>query len=302
MMSKVMIIVNPGSGDNQGEEQGKRLADFLNGKFDQVDIKKTEGDNDALKFAQEACQGHYDSLFTVGGDGTINEAVNGLAGQDYRPTLGFFPAGTNNTFAQLFNISEDIDQYIENLDLEESHRLDIGRCNDQYFNYYVCFGKLIEATTGTSSEEKSQFGSFAYLKNILSALPKDDTHPIKIESDSESFEGKASHVFVLLTNQVGNLVFSNEQSNLQDGQFQVYILTDESTGSKLSALKDILFGQLEDNDSIKSFACSKLTITNSDDNETQVDIDGNDGPYLPCEIELLPKHINFYVPKTQAVQ
>ncbi|MCW1004691.1 diacylglycerol kinase family lipid kinase, partial [Streptococcus anginosus] len=97
-------------------------------------------------------------------------------------------------------------------------------------------------------------------------------------------------------NQVGNLVFSNEQSNLQDGQFQVYILTDESTGSKLSALKDILFGKLEDNDSIKSFACSKLTTTNSDDNETQVDIDGNDGPYLPCEIELLPKHINFYVP------
>ncbi|MDK8503261.1 diacylglycerol kinase family lipid kinase [Aerococcus sp. UMB1112A] len=296
-MKNLMIIVNPTSGDNQGASYAQQLKENLAPHFDQVELMETERDGDATDFARQACEEGYDSVYVIGGDGTINEVVNGIAEQDHRPKMGFLPGGTNNTYAQLFNMSNDIEESIEQINLEEIRAVDIGKCNDTYFSYYACFGEMIDATTSTSSEEKERLGTLAYAKNIVKALPNDQVHELQIKSDTESFEGKASHVFVLLTNQVGNLRFSKKRVSLQDGEFDVVIVTDEGLGAKLSALKDMVFGQLNENENITAFTCRELSITCSDKEDIQLDLDGDMGPKLPAQIKVLPQHIQFYVPE-----
>ena len=76
----------------------------LNTKNVEVVVKHTEKGGDAAAFAKQAAEDHYDSVFVMGGDGTVNEGISSLAELDYRPTFGFFPLGTVNDLARALGI------------------------------------------------------------------------------------------------------------------------------------------------------------------------------------------------------
>ncbi|MDO4669914.1 MAG: diacylglycerol kinase family lipid kinase [Aerococcus sp.] len=296
-MKEAWIIANPGSGNNQGEAIASELKAHLAPHFDEVTAHYTKEAHDGTKFAKAASEAHVHSLFVVGGDGTIHEAINGLGGADYRPTVGFLPGGTNNTFAKLFNMPMDMQQAIESLDLEHTAELEIGKCNDSYFFYYASFGKLIEATTGTSSEEKSKWGPLAYLHSILHALPNDESRKIRVTTDNGDYEEDASLVYCMLTNKIGNLTIGNETGSLQDGKMHIVIAKSEMTSTKLSALFDLAVGNLENNEDVTLITCSEATIEASDGDTVEIDLDGNVEEALPIQLTLLPDHIEYYLPK-----
>lgn len=296
-MKKCMLIENPNSGDGNNDEYMEVLIEKLENQFDQVSHKKTEKENDGEIFAKNACQDKYDSIFVVGGDGTFNEVINGVSKMDYRPKIGLLPGGTNNTYMQLIGGSNDLKEAIENLSFDKTKKVDIGKCNETYFSYYVCFGKLIEATTSTKSEEKEKLGGFAYVKNILKTIPNDETVKIEIEYEDKFFECDASLLYVMTVNKIGNLKFSQDDGNLSDGKLNVFIITEEGLLPKVNAAKDMLFGRVDENENVKSFTCDKLSIKNLEEKEIDLDMDGEVKEKLPCDIEILEKHIEIYLPK-----
>lgn len=298
-MKKCMVIKNPNSGKGNKDEFIEDLRKKLEEEFDQVIIKETKKERDGEKFAQKASKEEFDSIFVLGGDGSFNEVINGVSKMDYRPKIGLLPGGTNNTYMQLIGGSDDMKEAIENLSFERTKKVDIGKCNDTYFSYYVCFGKLIDATTSTDSKEKEKLGSFAYVKNILKTMPNDETINIKIEYDDKSIKCHASLVYVMTVNKVGNLEFSEDNADISDGYFNVFVMTDEGILSKFDAAKDMLFGKVDENEKVKSFTCKKLSIKNLDDKEINLDMDGEINGKLPCEIEILEKYIEIYIPETK---
>ncbi|MDU3153183.1 MAG: hypothetical protein E6706_02785 [Anaerococcus hydrogenalis] len=68
--------------------------------------------------------------------------------------------------------------------------------------------------------------------------------------------------------------------------------------SKVNAAKDMLFGKVDENENVKSFTCKKLSIKNLEDKEIELDMDGEVNGTLPCDIEILEKHIEIYLPKS----
>lgn len=298
-MSKCLLIENPNSGDANNDEYLDKIIKKLEQSFDEVIYKKTEKENDGEKFASKACEEKFDSIFIVGGDGTFNEAINGIAKMDYRPKVGLLPGGTNNTYMQLIGGSNDLKEAIDELSLDKTKKVDIGQCNDNYFSYYVCFGKLIDATTSTDSDEKEKLGTFAYVKNILKTLPNDETVDIEIKSDEENFKTKASLVYVMTINKLGNLEFSHENTDISDGYLKVFVMTNEGILSKADAAKDMLFGKLDENENIKSFTCKELSIRSLENKEIELDMDGDINGKLPCDIKILEKHIEIYLPDSQ---
>lgn len=291
-----LIIENPNSGQGNKEEALNKLKAKLEGAFDSLVVKKTEKENDANRFACEACQEGVDSLFILGGDGTVNEVFNGLAKMDNRPKIAVLPGGTNNTYYQVLGGNGDLDQAIDGLSLTETIRVDIGECNGHYFSYYACFGRMVDATTSTTSKEKEAMGPLAYLKNLAMALPGDKTYQVNIQSDGENYQGPASHIYVFLTNQIGNLDFSTLDNSLNNGAFSVFILTDAKLLSKATALRDLIFGSVDKNDSVHAFNCRSLTIEETSGDQVDLDLDGEVGPKLPAEIKILPSHFEIYVP------
>ncbi|MDO4680325.1 MAG: diacylglycerol kinase family lipid kinase [Aerococcus sp.] len=296
-MKEAWIIANPGSGNNQGDAIASELKANLQDAFDEITVRYTERAHDAEKFAQEAAKKQIDSLFVVGGDGTIHEAINGLGEEAYRPTVGFLPGGTNNTFAKLFNMPMDIDEAIASINLDHTARLEIGKCNEHYFFYYASFGKLIEATTDTSSEEKSKWGPLAYIHSIIQALPHDETQSIVVRTDNGDYEGDASLVYAMLTNKVGNLSVGKDEGSLNDGQMHLVIVKNEMPSTKLSALFDLAIGNLENNEDVEIITCKEAVIESADGKETEIDLDGNVEEKLPITLTLLPDHIDYYLPK-----
>lgn len=295
-MKKCLIIQNPNSGEANSSEFMGILKEKLKEKFDQVELKQTEKAGDGKKFAENACKDKIHSLVVVGGDGSFNEVINGLAEREYRPKVLLLPGGTNNTYVGLLGGINNLKEAIENINLNKTKLVDIGKCNDLYFSYYACFGKMIDATTNTTSKEKEKLGSMAYFKNILKTLPKDQEYNINIQTDSENYNGKASLVYLMIRDKVGNLDISNEDSHIDDGKIAAFILTNNKTISKIEALKDMIFGNLDQNESIKSFVASKISIEDKDNKNIDVDLDGEIGPKLPCKIEILKKHIEIYMP------
>lgn len=298
-MSKCLLIENPNSGDANNDEYIDKIIEKLEQSFDEVIYKKTEKENDGEKFASKACEEKFDSIFIVGGDGTFNEAINGIAKMDYRPKVGLLPGGTNNTYMQLIGGSNDLKEAIDELSLDKTKKVDIGQCNDKYFSYYVCFGKLIDATTSTDSDEKEKLGTFAYVKNVLKTLPNDEAVDIEIKSDEENFKTKASLVYVMTINKLGNLEFSHENTDISDGYLKVFVMTNERILSKVDAAKDMLFGKLDKNENIKSFTCKELSIRSLENKEIELDMDGDINGKLPCDIKILEKHVEIYLPNSQ---
>lgn len=91
-MKKSMLIVNPSSGGERSKEFEEMVIEKLNKFFDKVDVLYTKGEGDARAFSRKACKEEYHSVFAMGGDGTVNEAISGIAEQDCTPNFGFFSA------------------------------------------------------------------------------------------------------------------------------------------------------------------------------------------------------------------
>ncbi|MDO5079440.1 MAG: acylglycerol kinase family protein, partial [Streptococcus minor] len=93
-MTKVLLVVNPSSGGEKAKDFQEMAKEKLAQHFEEVIVKHTEKAGDASDFAKEAAKEHYEAVFVMGGDGTVNEGISGLAEEEYRPKFGFFPLGT----------------------------------------------------------------------------------------------------------------------------------------------------------------------------------------------------------------
>ena len=126
-MTKAMLIINPSSGQEKGLSFEQEAIDALKNRHEEVVVKYTEGENDAHRFAEEACEERYDTLVSMGGDGTINESINGLAEKEYIPDFGFVPLGTVNDFARALGIPMEEKEAIRLLENPEAKPVDIGK-------------------------------------------------------------------------------------------------------------------------------------------------------------------------------
>lgn len=129
-MKTAMIIYNPNAGGGIELARINELEYRLNQDFNSITIHETKSPGDATKLAKKASMDQMDSVFVIGGDGTFNEVVNGIAEFDYRPKLGLLPGGTNNTYLRTLEDEIDLEKAIEQLDLNTTDRIDIGCCNE----------------------------------------------------------------------------------------------------------------------------------------------------------------------------
>src|SRR5699024_5179748 len=144
-MIKAVVIVNPSSGSEEGKEMGPKLKDALNSIYDEVALKWTEGEGDATRFAKEAARAGVDAVYALGGDGTVNECINGIAPEEKRPAFGFIPLGTVNDLGRVLDIPMKAEQAIQEITSYTRKPIDIGKINDNYFADIVAIGSIPES-------------------------------------------------------------------------------------------------------------------------------------------------------------
>ena len=224
MGKSYLAIVNPAAG---GGKRGKLLGPALERLRDgglQIDVAETRSPGHATAITREAYAGGIRNFIAVGGDGTSYEIVNGLfpeAGQGERPTLGFLPLGTGNSFLKDFS-DRGVEHAIESLLAGKSRSCDVLRMRHRegaiYFINLLSMG--FSADVATLRERRfSSWGELGYVTSIFLTLARFNRRPFPIKIQGQNDFDDRNCLFVTFNNSkfTGGTMMIAPQAEVDDG-------------------------------------------------------------------------------------
>ena len=156
----IRVIVNPVAGPTLTRNIG-RIRRCLSEAGRPFEVCETSGTGDAALMAREAAGGGMETVVAVGGDGTVNEVVNGLAGTETR--LLVVPHGTGNVFAAEVGLPRTVEGCLDLLDSGKTITVKLGKAGKRYFLLMASAGFDAEVVERMSSRGKNVLGIAAYL-------------------------------------------------------------------------------------------------------------------------------------------
>ena len=299
-MKKALLIINPSSGGEKAKSYEDKASQKLQEFFDEIVIKYTEKAGDATNFAKKACEENFNSVFVMGGDGTVNEGISGLAEQKQRPNFGFFPLGTVNDLARALGIPLDPDKAIEEFDVDYIKPLDIGKINDKYFMNVVAIGTIPEAINQVESKDKTNWGAFAYFASAVKELINMQNYSFVLEVDGEKTEITSSTVLVGSTNSIGGFEQILPKAKVNDGVLHLIYLKDSNIVDSIMAVPNLLSGVKNSTENLEYLTFKEATISLKEkETSLKVNVDGDEGDSLPVRISVLPSHLRVYCGKSK---
>jgi diacylglycerol kinase (ATP) len=171
-VTRARVILNPSSGRERGSDYAELVASKVREKYTSLDVVVTAGEGDAEQAAASAARDGCDALFVAGGDGTLNETMNGLAAANALDAIpvGVIPFGTGNDFAAALGIPLEIERALEVLLRGRELRADLGHVNDRVFVNTSGGGFIGEVSVATTPQLKTVAGRLAYLIGGAQAL------------------------------------------------------------------------------------------------------------------------------------
>ncbi|SJZ49977.1 diacylglycerol kinase (ATP) [Pilibacter termitis] len=295
---RARVIYNPTSGK---EIMKKYLPDVLieleNLGYETSAFATTPKKHSARDEARRVALAGFDLIVAAGGDGTINEVVNGIASLPNRPKMAIIPAGTTNDYARALKVprTNPVDA-IRLVGKKQTVEMDIGRAGENYFINIAAGGGLTELTFEVPSELKTTFGYLAYLAKGAEMLPRIKPLNIRITHDEGVYEGLTSMFFAGLTNSVGGFESYAPDAKLDDGYFSL-IIVKASNMVEIMRLIALLLndGQHIADPKIIYVKTKQLTVEVCDENERMMlNLDGDYGGDAPMTFENLARHIEFF--------
>ncbi|WP_161878200.1 diacylglycerol/lipid kinase family protein [Alkalibacterium sp. MB6] len=298
-MSKAVVIVNPTSGREEGKEMGPKVKEALLKKYDEVDLRWTEGEGDATRFANEATKEGVDAIYALGGDGTVNECINGIAPEPVRPAFGFIPMGTVNDLGRVLGIPMDSEEAVDEITSYKKKRIDIGRLNNHYFADIMAIGSIPDSVQNVPIEKKTKLGPLAYVLEGTKAFVDKENYPLRFSFDDEVVELDSFLVLVALTNSVGGIKTMIPEASVDDGYLHLVAIEKQSKIGIANLVPKIFTGKLTEDDHVFYRKIKKARIElreEAGDQTVLTNIDGDEGDALPVTVEVFKHHIDVFVP------
>ncbi len=292
-MKRARIIYNPTAGREQFRKELPYVLERLEEAGYETSAHATKGDGDATRAAEIAVERKYDLVVIAGGDGTLNEAISGIAEKDYKPKVGIIPAGTTNDFARALGIPKDVKKAVDIILEENEQALDIGKVNGKYFVNIAGGGDLTELTYDVPIKMKAALGQLAYYVKGIEMLPSLRPVSVTIEYDDNVYSGEIMLFLVANTNSVGGFEKLAPDALVDDGYFDLLILEKTSLPEFIRLATAALRGNHLEDDKVIYAQAKRIKIT--PDEKMLLNIDGEYGGELPGEIINLKQHITFFV-------
>lgn len=297
MRKRARIIYNPVAGR---EAMHDDLADILSiyeqAGYETSAYATTPEPDSAKNEATRAAKDGFDLIIAAGGDGTLNEVINGIAGLEKRPKLAIIPAGTTNDYARALHVPREDPVAAAKLILNpDNHfQIDLGKAGDNYFMNIAAGGTLTELTYDVSSQMKSLFGYMAYFAKGAEMLPQVKPVRMNIKYDGQEFEGKASTVFLALTNSVGGFEQIVPDAALNDGLFSLIIVKDSNMVGLMQLMAKALKGTHLDDPRVIYAKAKDVQITPLDtEDKLMINLDGEYGGDAPMHFTALKQHLDI---------
>lgn len=300
-MKKALFIINPSS----GRQNFLNMIESLVGKLimrqlvSHIDIVYTKKQNDAKHAAMDIKEGQYDFVTAVGGDGTLNEVINGVILSGTKTPIAVISAGTVNDFANYLNLPQNIEDFCEMIQNFKCKSVDVGKVNSQYFVNVLAGGLLTDVGYKVPKELKAIMGKMAYYVECAKDLPKNLFNTVKLHFESEEYTKDVEALVFIIANSrsVGGFKNMASLASVSDGLLDVIVLRKVEFPHITNLLIRILQGDHINHPSVDYFQTKSLKIEYLGENESiTVDYDGECFGALPVQVEVVPEAIQILVP------
>ena len=286
---KYLLIINPKAGKSKSIESD--LCALFKKRKKNLTIKETKKQLDAKRIAKNAI-GKFDVVIAAGGDGTINEVVNGLANS--KAKLGIIPIGTENVLAQQLKIPFNHIDAAELILKKRAKSLDLGKANNRYFILMCGIGLDAKAAASVKPFLKKFLGRTAYhitaLKTALTYMPK----KLEIHIDNQILPRWGYFAVVGNIKYYGGNIELTPLADHNDGYLDICIFKNRDLFNYFkfflgAASKGVI--SLLEFSNIEYFRFKKLRIKSS--KKVLVHTDAEIIGYTPVTIQVIPKAIKI---------
>lgn len=221
---KVLVLINPNSGKKNSKESVLDALNVFSANNYQMEIYLSQKPMDVTHYIEENGE-RFDVVAVFGGDGTLNEATNGLMKLNHKPIISYFPTGTMNDFGTNFGLTNDMKQCANIACAGHIESFDVGKINSRYFNYVAGFGAFCNVSYETKQELKKQIGNLAYIIKALHEIPNLHPYHVKMNLDGRVFEKDLMFGLIINGNRVAGFEMVEQADNtFKDGLFDIILV------------------------------------------------------------------------------
>ncbi len=246
-------------------------------------------------------KGRFDQYFICGGDGTLNHAINGLIDNDIHLPISYVPVGSTNDFSKSLygtknHTFKEICRFITH---GKTYDYDIGKFNQNYFNYVAGFGIFPSVSYTTPQDMKNRLGYVAYVLNFLTTIPGGLTYCKHCKITHDGIVDEGDFMFGLITNSIsvaGTQPGVIKKSSLNDGIFEALLIKANPSPIDIAEMINAFNGNKVHCKGVLTFQMKEATF--EFDHEVPWTLDGEDGGNIQtAHIQVIPERISVFVPE-----
>ena len=305
MRAAATIIYNPLAGPGDMDESITRVAVYWEERGWTVSVRPTAYAGHAVALARDAAEARVRLVLAAGGDGTLGEVVNGLAGSD--TIMAPLPTGTGNSFGKELRMPRpnllDKEALVEAAALLATGRvqhMDLGRFDSgRYWMLWTGTGldSYVVARMEPRSKLEKRLGPAGYVAHALSLMPRFEPLDATVRVDDRIYRGR--YLLVLLSNcrrYAGGEVLLSPGATLDDGLLEIFLFAGSGSVQAVRYLWQVWRGEHEDEPSITRLSGCRVTVETA--REMPVHTDGDPAGFTPFTCTVAPGALRLLVPPT----
>lgn len=268
-----------------------KIKKYLSNYGIEIETQQTQSQGHATQIAKDCVEQGYDLVIAAGGDGTVNEVVNGLANSEV--VLGVIPMGTANVFSIEIDLPMEIKALCQVIAQGNIKKIDLGKVNDRYFICMAGVGFDAYVLKKSDSKWKKIYGALAYIFIGIWNLCTYKFKKIIITIDDQPISRKGYFLVVGNGKCYGGDMSFTSQASLDDGYLDICIFRYKNIPAIFNYLLGINRGKIDKHVIVDYFKCKEVIIHKNGNHPIHVDAE-----YLcdaPAQITVCPASLNVVV-------
>jgi diacylglycerol kinase (ATP) len=288
---KTCIICNPGAGSVDDREAIRLKLQTFPG----ASVEFTEGAGDASRLAREAALNGCEIVIAAGGDGTLNEVINGVIPDADRVQVGLIPLGTGNDFAKMLDLPPTIEDCVDVLRAGNVRPTDVVRVTTDQVRHFINISA--GGFSGTVNEKltpeiKQSWGPLAYLRCAAEALPELRAYRTEITlDDATTLALDLYNVVIANGRYVAGGTFIAPEASINDGLLDIILIPASAPGSIALVAAQIAVGKHLTSEGVVFRRAGTISVKSEPGMWFNVDgeLIGNE----PARFEIMPRALQF---------
>lgn len=301
-----LILVNPNAGVGKGIKDWRSISDLLSEHNFEFEAVFTERKLHAIELVQQKIELGFRKIIVVGGDGTMNEVVNGIFSQDIVPTteitLGMISVGTGNDWVRTFNIPVEYSKAIRIIKDEQTLLQDAGIVKYyseaiQKIRYFINMAGLgfdaLVAKKTNADKENGKTNPLLYLKNLVTTLFSFKSSNARVRVDGHELNDRIFSIGIGIGQYNGGGMQQTPDAIPDDGLFDLTVIKHMGRMRVIASIRRLYNGTIGQHNRVETFVGKNIFV------ESKIPIlleaDGESLGHSPFEFSIVPRSVKVIV-------